>query len=108
MNFVVDDPTAESVAQSRAFQLTLPARSITVRGSPSRPLCDVVLYGFHLWHGKTARFNPSTMRRDSTRDCSKSCKFNHFRLVVLNMRHVAIVLSRGPGRGYDALVNENI
>jgi len=45
MNFVVDDPTCESVAQSRAFQLTLPARSITVRGSPSRPLCDVVLYG---------------------------------------------------------------
>ena len=44
MNFVVDDPTSESVAQSRAFQLTLPARSITL-GSPSRPLCDVLLYG---------------------------------------------------------------
>ena len=45
MNFVVDDPTYESVAQSRAFQLTLPARSITLHGSPSRPLCDVLLYG---------------------------------------------------------------
>lgn len=45
MNFVVDDPTAEAVAQSRAFQLTLPARSITLRGSPSRPLCDVLFYG---------------------------------------------------------------
>ena len=44
MNFVVDDPTSESVAQARAFQLTLPARSITL-GSPSRPLCDVLLYG---------------------------------------------------------------
>jgi len=43
-SFVVDDPTAESVAQSRAFQLTLPARSITLHGSPSRPPCDVVLY----------------------------------------------------------------
>jgi hypothetical protein len=45
MNFVVDDPTSESVAQSRALQLTLPARSITLHGSPSRPLCDVLLYG---------------------------------------------------------------
>ena len=45
INVVVDDPTSESVAQSRAFQLTLPVRSMTLRGSPSRPLCDVLLYG---------------------------------------------------------------
>ena len=86
MNFVVDDPTAESVAQSRAFQLTLPARSITLHGSPSRPLCDVVV----VWGSicGTVRLRESTrlpLRRDSTKDCSKVCKFNRFRLVVLNM-----------------------
>lgn len=45
MNLVVDDPTSESVAQSRAFQLMLPAWSVSSHGGPSRPLCDVLLYG---------------------------------------------------------------
>jgi hypothetical protein len=45
MNLVVDDPTSESVAQSRAFQLTLPAWSIPSHGSPSRAAFD------HLWYG---------------------------------------------------------
>jgi hypothetical protein len=77
MNFVVDDPTAESVAQSRAFQLTLPARSITLHGSPSRPLCDVLLYGVpfvarydcaiqHVYHCAVIRRKIAQSRVNST------------------------------------------
>ena len=60
MNFVVDDPTAESVAQSRAFQLTLPARSKHCTAARLGRCAMSCCRGFHLWHGKTARINPST------------------------------------------------
>ncbi|MDT5052671.1 MAG: hypothetical protein QOF66_1037 [Mycobacterium sp.] len=45
MNFVVGAPTSDSVAQSRAFQLTVPEWSLALHGRPSWLLWDVLLYG---------------------------------------------------------------
>ena len=86
MNFVVDDPTCRVSRPVKGFPAHVAGAVDNIARQPvsAAVRCRVV------WGSicGTVRLRESTrlpLRRDSTKDCSKSCKFNRFRLVVLNM-----------------------